>query len=255
VDVPTRERRGQDFIPVKSAIRTLEVIDLLARNPQGASFVEIQRRTGWPRSSTYNLLRTMAETGHIAFDEDERTYRIGLRLWEAGQAFTRAHDLGRVSRPFLRRASAELNETVQLAVLDGLDNVYIAKEESDHHLKLVSEIGSRLPAYATGLGKVLLASLDPEELERRLDGVELQAFTRTTLTDKAALRVELESIRRNGYATDEGEYTAGVFCVAVPIRDAGGGTPAAMSASVPIVRLDEGLRPRRMDLRNLLGSD
>lgn len=242
------ERFDDDVVPVKSAIRTLELIDLLARNPQGISFADIQGRTGWPRSSTFNLLRTMASTGHIEFDPADRTYRIGLRLWEAGQAFTRAHNLSRLAQPYLHRASEELNETVQLAILDGLDNVYIAKVEADHHLKLVSEIGSRLPAHATGLGKVLLAGLDPAELDHRLESVQLERFTAKTINDPAALRVELEAVRRKGYATDEGEYTQGVVCVAAPVRDASGQVVAAMSASVPEVRRTPRLQARMVEV-------
>lgn len=233
---------NEDFAPVKSAIRTLEIIDLLTRSGDGLSFVDVQEQMRWPRSSTYNLLRTMVEAGHLEFDERDRRYRIGLRLWEAGQAYTRTRDLARVAQPHLAGACAALNETVQLAVLDGMENVYVTKVESDHKLKLVSEIGSRLPAYATGLGKVLLAGLDPAELERRLGPVKLQSFTSHTIADKDRLREVLDQVRGQGFATDNGEYTDGVFCVAVPVRDNSGGVVAAISSSVPDVRVTDQLR-------------
>ena len=125
---------------------------------------------------------------------------------------------------------------MQLAVLDGFENVYVAKVESSHHLRLQSEVGGRLPAYATGLGKVLLAGLPPVEFERRLATVHLQPFTEATITDPDVLRVRLAEIRTRGYGLDEGEYTVGVFCVAVPVLGAGGDTVAAVSSSVPTVR-------------------
>lgn len=231
-----------DFTPVKSAIRTLEIIDMLTETADGLSFVDLQQKLGWPRSSTYNLLRTMAEAGHLEFDELDRKYRIGIRLWEAGQAFVRTRELARVAQRHLEAACSALNETVQLAVLDGLDNVYIAKVESDHHLQLVSNIGSRLPAYATGLGKALLAGLSPAELEHRLSTAELHAFTQRTITSKDALLRKVEEVRTNGFATDEGEFTVGVYCVAVPVRDASGNVIAAMSSSVPQVRVTEQLQ-------------
>jgi DNA-binding IclR family transcriptional regulator len=233
---------NEDFVPVKSAIRALEIINLLTKYAHGLSFVEVQERMQWPRSSVFNLLRTMVEAGHLEFDEQDRHYRIGIRLWEAGQAYTRARDLARIARPYLEAARLALNETVQLAVLEGMENVYIAKVDSDHHLKLVSEIGSRLPAYATGLGKALLAGLDPEELAQRLARLELTAFTSRTVTDKQKLTAELRRIMVDGYAIDRGEFTVGVFCLAVAIRDASGHVVGAMSSSVPEVRVTDKLR-------------
>lgn len=233
---------NDNFIPVKSATRALEIIDLLARQPDGMSFSRIQELTGWPSSSVYNLLRTMASSGHLEFSEQERVYRVGIRLWEAGQTYLRTRDLSRIGSKYLTRAAQTLNETAQLAILDGLENVYVAKIDVDHHLKLASEVGSRLPAHATGLGKVLLAGLDEEELARRLDGHELRAFTEKTIMGHDALKLELERIRHHGYAVDSGEYTAGVFCVAVPIFDSTGHVIAAMSSSAPEVRVTEELR-------------
>ncbi len=140
----------------------------------------------------------------------------------------------------------ELDETVQLAILDGIENVYIAKVEADHHLKLVSEVGSRLPAHATGLGKVLLAGLPPSEVERRFAGVDMRKYTPRTIAILADLQVELEVIRLRGYSVDNGEYTIGVYCVAVPIRDGSGRVIAAISSSVPEARVDESLGERML---------
>lgn len=234
------ERDG--FVAVKSAGRAMALLDLIAHERDGLSFAEIQRRTGWPRSSAYNLVRTMAGSGHLEFDEDQRVYRVGLRLWEAGQAYRRTHRLEQIAQRYLHAVSREVNETVQLAVLDGIENVYIAKVDADHHLKLASEIGARLPAYATGLGKMLLASLDSEELDRRLSGVTLEQFTPRTIADLGRLHSELEAIRDRGYSTDDEEFTEGVFCVAVPIFGADGDMVAAMSCSIPKARVNQDLQ-------------
>lgn len=235
-------QRSDDFKPVKSAQRTIALIELLTKESGGLTFPELEERTGWPRSSLYNLLRTMAEQQHLSFDAITRRYQIGIRIWEAGEAFIRKHDLATVAQPFLQRASEELNETVQLAVLDGLENIYIAKVEANHPLKLVSEIGGRLPAYATGLGKVLLAALPERELLRRLENAKLESFTARTITNVDHLLHELREVRERGYATDTGEYTPGVYCVAVPVRRAHTNVVAAMSASVPDVRVSDRLR-------------
>src|SRR5690606_10655846 len=111
-----------------------------------------------------------------------------------------------------------LNETVQLSILDGTHNVYVAKFEAEHHLMLVSQVGSRLPAHATGLGKALLSGLDESELEQLYNRTNLERFTSRTITSLTELSAELELVRRRGYATDNGEYTIGVYCVAVPVR-------------------------------------
>jgi len=225
---------------VKSAERALRIIELLTVH--GATeFTEIAARLDLPKSSAHYLLATMRDGGFLDFDAGTRRYTVGPRLWEAGQAYIRDLDVARVAGPYLERARDVLGETVQLAVLDGLDNVYVGKAETDHALQLVSKIGSRLPAYATGLGKVLLAGLAPEEFGRRLAHVELQKFTSTTITDVDDLRRELTTIRRRGYALDRGEYASGVFCVAAPINNAVG-TIAAMSVSIPNVRVTAAVR-------------
>ena len=233
---------SEDFMQVKSAARAMQVVDVLARDPEGLPFADLQERTGWPRSSIFNLLRTLVETGHIDFDPRSRCYSVGLRIWEAGQAYSRASNLRRVAQPLIEAAAETLQETVQLAILDGLDNIYIGKADTSHHLRLVSSIGSRLPAHATGLGKVLLAHEPESDLRARLQGVELETFTEYTIATVDGLFEELERIREHGYATDHGEYTTGVFCIAVPVRDRSGVVVAAISSSVPEPRINDGLK-------------
>lgn len=236
------------FRPVKSALRTLEILATVSRESEGMTFADIERRMGWPRSSTYNLLQTLTEAEFLNYDATDRRYRVGIRLWEAGQGFSGKHDLARVAQRFLADSKSQLNETVQLAILDGIENVYVAKVEASHHLKLVSEVGSRLPAYATGLGKALLAGLSPEELRRRFENVEMVAYTANTITNMAELEESLNVVRRQGYAIDESEFTNGVYCVAVPIRDASGEVVAAISSSVPEARIDAGLRQKMVEI-------
>jgi len=234
-------QRFKDFKPVKSAERALTVIELLTEKVDGLTFSEFEERTGWPRSSLYNLLRTMAERRHLGYDSHTHRYRIGIRIWEAGEAFISDNDLAIEAQPFLKEASRQLDETVQLAVLDGMENVYVAKVETDHFLRLVSKIGSRLPAYATGLGKVLLAALPERELLARLENETLEPFTAKTITSVDRLLDELRDVCKRGYAIDTGEFTQGVYCVAVPVR-ARGKVVAAMSSSVPDVRVSDRLR-------------
>lgn len=156
---------------------------------------------------------------------------------EAGQGYHRAADLERVARPYLEAASAELDETVQLAILESVEVLYVGKVEADRPFKLVSQVGMRLPAYATGLGKVLLAHLPVEEFRTRMAGVTLEHFTERTVRDLADLEKRLAVIRRQGFGVDNGEHVTGVCCVAIPIRDRNGIVVAALSCSIPEARL------------------
>ena len=127
-------------------------------------------------------------------------------------------------------------ETVQLATVEDLSAVYLDLVESPHPVKLTSRAGARLPAHTSAIGKVLLAELDPDELERRLDGVELERLTEHTITDPAALLDELGSIRRRGYSVDDEEFALGLRCIAMPIRDRDDRAIAALSVSMPTPR-------------------
>jgi DNA-binding IclR family transcriptional regulator len=157
-----------------------------------------------------------------------------------GQSFLRSRELVVRARQFMREANEELGETVQLGILDDLDVVYIDKVEGNRPLRLISSIGSRLPAYVTGIGKALLAGLDDSVLDSRFAGTKLEEYTSRTIPTGDALIKVLHEVRKQGYAIDDGEYTLGVFCVAVPIRDGAGSVVAAMSCSVPKARIELG---------------
>ena len=221
---------------VKSASRVLEIIELLTNESGGATFGEICESLKIPKSSAHGLLGTLTEKGFLTLDAQSRTYHIGVRLWEAGQTYLQSFDLPTLAMPFLEEVRNQLHETVQLAILDGIDNVYIAKMDSDHQLVLQSRVGARLPAYATGLGKVLLSGLSDEVIKQRFKGVVLKSFTENSIQDLEQLLVVVREVRKNGYGTDEGEYTPGVICVATPVYGHSGDVVAAMSVSVPDVR-------------------
>lgn len=221
---------------VKSARRVLEVLEYLAQSSAGATFPQLADSLALPKSSLHALLATLLDQGWIYLHETTREYRIGLRLWQVAQSFSRLDSLAHLGLKHLEAVRDEVNETVQLAVLDGVDNVYVAKVESDHPLRLVSQVGTRLPAYATGLGKVLLAYLDPAEFRRRIATVTFERFTTRTVLTAKALEAGLADIRLRGYGEDEGEYTPGVYCVAVPVFGAENEIVAAMSCSIPMAR-------------------
>lgn len=233
---------------VKSAQRALRILEYLTEREEPLTFTEIADSLGFPRSSLHGLLRTLVDSGWTDFHESTRRYTLGLRTLEAGNAYTRALGLPERARPYMERIRDEVDETVQLSILDGRHNVYIAKVEGRQPLRLASEVGRRLPAHATGLGKALLAELSARELEERIGGVRLEGFTPHTITTKSALRAELAEIRHRGYASDNEEYSIGVRCIAVVVRDHSGKAEVAMSVSAPGIRFDRERRDRTLRL-------
>ena len=229
---------------VKSAERALAILELLTGREHPLTFTDIAHALNYPRSSLHGLLRTMVERGWAEFDQSSRTYTLGIRTLEAGNAYTRA--LGLVDRalPLMEKIRDTIDETVQLAVLDGVHNVYVAKVDGRQTLTLASEVGRRLPAYATGVGKVLLAGLGHDELDLRLGEMRLDPVTAHTITDRARLREHLEHVRGRGFGIDNEEYTIGIRCVAVPILDHSRRVVAAMSVSVPAIRFTPAHRER-----------
>jgi DNA-binding IclR family transcriptional regulator len=226
---------------VKSAERVLEIFEGLAATPSGQSFTSLQQSLGIPKSSLHALLDVLTARGYLEFEPATRLYTVGIRLWERGQAYQRHHGLVQEALPAMERIVAAINETAQLAVLDGLENVYLAKVDSSHPLRLQSEVGKRLVAYATGLGKTLLAHLGADDLASRLRDAPLRAFTPTTLADLGELTAELGRIGERGFGVDNQEYTPGLCCVAVPIMDHRGRCVASVSVSVPLTRASLGL--------------
>ena len=231
---------------VKSADRVLDVLTLLSKNMRGMTFTDICSELGWPKSSTHGLLATLQSRGFLDLNESDRRYSVGIRTWEVGQAYLGGQDLAQDALPYMQELCDDINETVQLAVLDGRENVYIGKVDAMQPLALASRVGIRLPAHVTGVGKVLLAGLAEPTLDGLFAGAEFVKYTPKTISSLARLKQALREVRANGFAQDGGEYTRGVYCIAVPILDEGGATVAAMSVSVPDVRLTDDLKERML---------
>lgn len=233
---------------VKSAQRVLEILDLLTQREAGLTFTEIGVALSYPRSSLHSLLGTLVQAGWAELDPVSRRYTLGIRAWQAGHAYLRAVNLADRAQPYMQRVCDALDETVQLAVRDGRYNVYVAKVDGSHMLGLASAIGRRLAAHATGVGKVLLADLTEEEGRELLEAQPLERFTEHTITAIDQLEKEFTEIRQRGYSLDNEEYTLGVRCVAVPVRDHTGRVVAGMSVSVPTIRFDAARTAQARDL-------
>ncbi|MBT1001536.1 IclR family transcriptional regulator [Paenarthrobacter sp. DKR-5] len=224
---------------VKSADRALAVVEFVAAKGS-VSFTEILDGLALPRSSAHGLLSTLCTAGWLDHNAASKQYSLGLRAWQVGQMYTGHEDLANVAKPVMDRLSRSLGETVQLARLDGVENVYIAISHSGG-MRLGSSVGMRLLAHATGIGKALLSTLEPGEAARRLNSVALPRLTDKTVTDVAKLSELVAAAKTRGYALDDEEYLDGCRCVAVPLTtEAGGGMATALSVTMPSARTGAG---------------
>jgi DNA-binding IclR family transcriptional regulator len=224
--------------PVKSALRTVELLEFFAGHRGVHSLAELQHSLGYPKSSLYMLLRTLTDLGWVETDSTGTLYGIGLRALLVGTSYIDGDHIVAAARDTLDWLAEATTETVHLARLDGTDVVYLATRESQHYLRPMSRVGRRLPAHATSLGKALLAERTDAEVAELL-GAELGALTPHTITDHARLTEELAETRQRGYAVDHEENVLGVRCFGAALRYQ---RPArdAISCSVPMARLAPG---------------
>lgn len=223
---------------VKSAVRTVELLEFFAGRPGMHALSDVQTAVGYPKSSLYMLLRTLVELGWVETDATGTRYGIGVRALLVGTSYIDGDEVVAAARPTLDRLSEDTTETIHLARLDGTNVVYLATRQSEHYLRPFTRVGRRLPAHSTSLGKALLATHSDEQV-RRLLPPTLTQLTEYTLTDREELIEELRLVRERGYAVDREENTIGLRCfgVAIPYR-----SPArdAVSCSVPVARLTPG---------------
>jgi IclR family transcriptional regulator, blcABC operon repressor len=193
------------------------ILDLLAENPgQIAGPSELARRLGLPKSSIANICNALADLGLVR--RIGTGFALGRKLAELGGAYLASVDLVQEFYEEAALLPAASEETVQLAVLDGLEMTYLARHDGRQPVRLTSQIGRRLPASVTATGKAALASLADEDLDARLALVgELPVLTSRSLATVAALRAELDAVRDRGYAMDDEETVEGVVCFGVMI--------------------------------------
>ncbi|MFJ6120292.1 IclR family transcriptional regulator [Streptomyces sp. NPDC092129] len=226
---------------VKSASRTIEVLDLLASHADGLTLLEIAGALGCPKSSAHALLATLARKHVVAATPTARgsVFKLGHHIFEIGQAYASNVDLIRDSHDIVRRLVDTCLETMHVAALDGGQVVYLAKEEGRQPMRMVSALGRRFPAYGTGVGKVLLAGLDDSAVRDLFPTAEqMPRLTPNTVDDPARLMAELAETRRRGYAVETEESSVGLGCIAVPLYDSSA-LVAAMSMSVPTARFPQ----------------
>jgi DNA-binding IclR family transcriptional regulator len=209
----------------------MALLDVMAEAGQEMSLTEISLRSGWAKSTVHGLLSTLRDYRFVDQSQETGRYRLGVRLFELGNAASKSWDVRAIAKPHLARLGRRAGETVHLAAESNGEVLYLDKVESNNLIRIVSEIGGRLPMHCSGLGKALLAYKTDAEVTRIADEKGLAPMTRRTITSLPALLSELEKTRSRGYSMDDGEIMDNLRCVAAPIFDCGGAAPYAVSAS------------------------
>ena len=206
---------------IHSVAKAITLLDILTEKGKPVALTDLYRETGWPKSTIHGLLSTMRASGLIEQGADGR-YWLGIRLFEYGCAVSGSWDISAIARPYMENVCQTLGESVFLSVFDRAAVVTLAEEESRASLRVVSEVGARLPVHCTSQGKLFLASVSQAECRRILRQTELRAYTPNTLTQPEQFTSELQRIREQGYAVENGEYKIGLRSVSAPICNAAG---------------------------------
>lgn len=207
--------------PVPAATAALRVLRFLSGQPVPVSAARIADELELPRSSAYHLLSAMADEDFVVHYPEDRTWGMGIAAWEVGHGFARQEPLARLARIPLARLVDRLGHSAHLVVLHGADVLYVIEERAPGRPPLVTDVGVRLPAHLTASGRAILASLPAAQVTALYPG--RQVFTSRTGAGPRSpteLRRLLAATRQRGYATEDGEVTAGFASIAAPI-DAG----------------------------------
>ena len=215
---------------VQSVERNFQLIEQLASHPAGASLQRLAQETGLAKSTVHRLLASLVSLGYAAQEPETGRYRLTLKMFELSSGIVNSMEIMDVAKAHLERLSQRTGEAVHLVIRDARDIVYIYKTESGP-MRMSSRVGLRSPLYCTGVGKAILATLPPEEVEDVWNHSSLKKLTSRTVVDLTEMQDQLAEVRANGYAIDDEENEMGVRCVAVAIPGPDGRAESAFSIS------------------------
>lgn len=228
--------RESKSAPVGVVTKVLHILETLHDAPSGLQLKDVAQLTGINKSTAYRFLAHLEHDGYV-FRDSSGAYAIGVRLARLASGSSYQTTLRKLSRPILQQLWRVTGETVNIAVLDGREVLYLDVMESSHTFRLVSQVGMRRPVYCTALGKVMLAFIPEEEQQYFFDGMSFERFTPHTIRGAAQLRKEFALIRQRGFSIDNEEAYLGSRCIGAPIFEASGKIAAALSVSGPTTRV------------------
>ena len=228
--------RSSDF--VQSLDRGLAVIRAFGPDRERLSLSEVARATGLTRAAARRFLLTLVKLGYVR--NDGREFSLRPRVLELGYAYLSGLALPEVAAPHMEELVARLHESSSISVLDGHHIVYVVRVPTKRIMTVAISVGTRFPAYATSMGRVLLAQLSDDELERYLAEATFERLTSRTVTNPARLRTIVRDAARQGYAIVDQELEEGLRAVAAPIRGAADVGAAAINVSAHASRVSMG---------------
>lgn len=224
---------------IQSVVKAIAILKCF-ENEKELGITEISRKTVLNKSTTFNMVTTLQLHGFLEQDADTLKYRLGMELYRIGM--TVHVDLRKIVFPYLDELVSAFKETVNFVLRDGADVVYMDKVESPHSMRISTGAGTRLPLYATAVGKAILSGLSAEEVSAILRGVSFAGYTNNTISNETDLVQYIKQVKEQGYAEDIEELEPGLICVAAPIFNFKGKAYAAISISGPTSRMNASVR-------------
>jgi IclR family pca regulon transcriptional regulator len=220
--------------------RAFAIVRAFGRESPSLTLSQVAERTGLTRASARRFLLTLQSLGYVG--SDERQFFLRPRVLDLGFAYLSSVPVFNIVEAHMEAMVQQVQESSSASVLDGTDVIYTVRVPTKRIMSVQIEVGTRLPAYATSMGRVLLAALNPEQLGTYFDQAKMEQLTPTTVTDEDRLRATLDQVRDQGWCLLDQELEVGVRSVAVPLHDSAARAFAAMNIStnatrVPIQRL------------------
>jgi len=234
--MPRKEK--SEYI-IQAVSHALDLLEQFHGDVDELGVTELSKRLKFHKNNVFRLLATLESRGYIEQNKATENYRLGLKALELGQIFIKQMGLLRQAKPILEKIVGSCNETAYVAIFKESSIVYLDVIETDMTVRVVSRVGSRLPAYCTASGKVHLAHLSDDEINELFPNRQFKSYTKTTITDRERLKEILKTVAEQGYAIDDEEMDIGVRCVAAPIRDYTRRIVGAISVSGPTMRLSD----------------
>ncbi len=226
---------------VQSLVRALALLNRISEAPdKGVTLTELAQQVGLPPSTAHRLLTTLEQERYVRFDHGGRLWAVGVQAFVTGCAFTKTRSLVGLARPHMRHLMEESGGTVNLAVEDEGQAVYLAQVECRQMMRAFARPGSRVPLHCSGVGKAILSGISGKSLAKILHRHGMPRLTVKTIITPASLRADLDRVRVAGYAVDDEEHAVGLRCIAAPVFDETGDVVAAVSATGPMARLVDG---------------
>ena len=233
---------------VQSLVRALSLVNRLAEADEGVSLTEAAQQVGLSPSTAHRLLTTLEQERYVHFDAERRLWSVGVQAFVTGNAFLKTRSLVGAARPIMRALMQESGETVNLAVQDQGEAIYLSQVECHQMMRAFARPGGRVPLHCSSVGKALLSAMTDAELGRVLHSRGLARVTVKTINTAAALRANLAEARARGYAVDDEEHAVGLRCVAALIFNENAECLAALSVSGPMARIPDERIPLIGDL-------